>query len=50
MPSRRVAAELNSGTSYLTLTVQRWYYLFNNCNWGQSKNYRGLANRQSTTV
>ena len=28
MPSRRVAAELNAGTYYLTLTVQRWYYLF----------------------
>jgi hypothetical protein len=28
MPSRRVAQELNAGTYYLTLTVQRWYYLF----------------------
>ena len=26
MPSRRVTAELNAGTYYLTLTVQRWYY------------------------
>jgi len=33
MPSRRVAAELNAGTYYLTLTVQRWYTLFDcyNC-------------------
>jgi len=28
MPSRRVAADLNAGTYYLTLTIQRWYYLF----------------------
>ena len=28
MPSRRVATEQNTGTYYLTLTVQRWYYLF----------------------
>ncbi len=28
MPSLRVATELNAGTYYLTLTVQRWYYLF----------------------
>lgn len=28
MPSRRVTTELNSGTYFLTLTVQRWYYLF----------------------
>ena len=28
MPSRRIATDLNSGTYYLTLTVQRWYYLF----------------------
>jgi len=32
MPSRRVAAELNTGTYYLTLTVQRWYYLFDRHN------------------
>ena len=32
MPSRRVAAELNSGTYYLTLTIQRWYYLFDRYN------------------
>ncbi len=32
MPSRRVAAELNTGTYYLTLTVQRWYYLFDRYN------------------
>ena len=32
MPSRRVAAELNSGTYYLKLTVQRWYYLFDRYN------------------
>ena len=32
MPSRRVAAELNAGTYYLTLTVQRWYYLFDRYN------------------
>jgi len=28
MPSRRVATELNAGTYYVTLTVARWYYLF----------------------
>jgi REP element-mobilizing transposase RayT len=28
MPSSRIAAELNAGTYFLTLTVQRWYYLF----------------------
>jgi REP element-mobilizing transposase RayT len=28
MPSRRVPAELNAGTHFITLTVQRWYYLF----------------------
>lgn len=28
MPTNRVAAQLNSGTYYLTLTVRRWYYLF----------------------
>jgi len=32
MPSRRIAAELNAGTYYLTLTVQRWYYLFDRYN------------------
>ncbi len=32
MPSQRVAAELNTGTYYLTLTVQRWYYLFDRHN------------------
>jgi putative transposase len=32
MPSRRVAAELNTGTYYLTLTVQHWYYLFDRYN------------------
>lgn len=32
MPSRRVIAELNTGTYYLTLTVQRWYYLFDRHN------------------
>ncbi len=32
MPSRRVAAELNAGTYYFTLTVQRWYYLFDRYN------------------
>jgi putative transposase len=32
MPSRRVPAELNAGTYYLTLTVQRWYYLFDRYN------------------
>jgi putative transposase len=28
MPSRRVAFDLNAKTYYLTLTIQRWYYLF----------------------
>ena len=32
MPSRRVAADLNVGTYYLTLTIQRWYYLFDRYN------------------
>jgi putative transposase len=32
MPSRRVAAKLNAGTYYLTLTVQHWYYLFDRYN------------------
>jgi len=32
MPSRRVPTELNSGTYYLTLTVERWYYLFDRFN------------------
>ena len=27
MPSRRVASDLNAGMYYLTLTIQRWYYL-----------------------
>ena len=35
MPSKRVSAELNSGTYFLTLTIQRWYYLFDRHNrWG----------------
>ena len=32
MPSRRVSADLNAGTYYLTLTIQRWYYLFDRYN------------------
>jgi putative transposase len=32
MPSRGVAVELNAGTYYLTLTVHRWYYLFDRYN------------------
>jgi putative transposase len=32
MPSRHVTSELNTGTYYLTLTVQRWYYLFDRHN------------------
>ena len=32
MPSLRVASDLNAGTYYLTLTVQRWYYLFDRYN------------------
>ena len=32
MPSRRVPADLNAGTYYLTLTIQRWYYLFDRHN------------------
>jgi len=28
MPTSRVSADLNSGTYYLTLTIKRWYYLF----------------------
>jgi putative transposase len=32
MPSRRVATDLNDGTNYLTLTIQRWYYLYDRHN------------------
>ena len=32
MPSRRVPTELNVGTYYLTMTIQRWYYLFDRHN------------------
>lgn len=32
MPSRRVPQDLNAGTYFLTLTVQRWYYLFDRHN------------------
>ena len=32
MPSRRVSTDLNAGTYYLTLTIQRWYYLFDRHN------------------
>jgi len=32
MPSTRVCSELNSGTYFLTLTTQRWYYLFDRYN------------------
>jgi REP element-mobilizing transposase RayT len=32
MPSRRVATNQNTGTYYLTLTIQRWYYLFDRHN------------------
>ena len=32
MPSRRIATDLNAGTYYLTLTIQRWYYLFDRYN------------------
>jgi putative transposase len=32
MPSRRVPTDLNAGTYYLTLTAQRWYYLFDRHN------------------
>jgi REP element-mobilizing transposase RayT len=32
MPSQRVAADLNAETYYLTLTIQRWYYLFDRYN------------------
>ena len=32
MPSRRVPLDLNAGTYYLSLTVQRWYYLFDRYN------------------
>ena len=32
MPSRRVAVDLNTATYYLTLTVQRWYYLLDRHN------------------
>ena len=32
MPTSRVATDLNSGTYFLTLTIQRWYYLFDRYN------------------
>jgi len=32
MPSIGVCSELNSGTYFLTLTTQRWYYLFDRYN------------------
>jgi hypothetical protein len=32
MPSRQIPSELNQGTYYLTLTVERWYYLFDRYN------------------
>ncbi|WP_020484036.1 REP-associated tyrosine transposase [Methylomonas sp. MK1] len=32
MPSRRVSAQLNEGTYFVTLTVERWYYLFDRFN------------------
>lgn len=32
MPTNRISADLNSGTYFLTLTVQRWYYLFDRHN------------------
>jgi REP element-mobilizing transposase RayT len=32
MPSLRVSSDLNVGTYFLTLTVQRWYYLFDRHN------------------
>lgn len=32
MPSNRVASNQNAGTYYLTLTIQRWYYLFDRHN------------------
>ncbi len=32
MPSRRVPVDLNAGTWFVTLTVQRWYYLFDRHN------------------
>ena len=32
MPSKRISSDLNTGTYYLTLTIQRWYYLFDRHN------------------
>ncbi len=32
MPSSRISSDINSGTYYLTLTIQRWYYLFDRHN------------------
>ncbi len=35
MPTSRISTDLNSGTYFLTLTIQRWYYLFDRHNrWG----------------
>jgi REP element-mobilizing transposase RayT len=32
MPSRRISEELNTGIYFLTMTVYRWYYLFDRHN------------------
>jgi len=32
MPSNRISTSLNSGTYFLTFTVERWYYLFDRFN------------------
>jgi hypothetical protein len=32
MPTSRVSTDLNSGTYFITLTIQRWYYLFDRHN------------------
>ena len=32
MTQRRISTEQNTGTYFLTLTIQRWYYLFDRHN------------------
>ena len=32
MPSRRISKQLNAGIYFLTMTIHRWYYLFDRHN------------------
>jgi len=44
MPSRRITIELNAGIYYLTLTGERWYYLFDRFNRWQILTRDGVCN------